>query len=86
MTYDELAERTDELRPGALEAWRQRFGMEPTGSLRDRGGALDPGAYCMKLAAAVADGTEVPGYATNQPTPHHVVEAVAAALDVKQPA
>ena len=43
----------------ALEAWRAYFGSEPTEPLRSKGGALDPKAWCMETATALADGEEV---------------------------
>lgn len=82
MTYSDIATRI-ELRPGALAAWRARFGTEPKEPLETRGGALDPGAWCMQLAAAVADGRPLPGYSKDEGVPASVVQEVRAALDAE---
>lgn len=84
-TYTERATRT-ELHPGAIAAWEWLFDVPPTEPIDVGGGALDPGGYCMKLAEAVADGTDLPPWAKDVPTQPDsaIVHAVSDALERKR--
>lgn len=53
----------------AVEVWRALIGKEPTKPLRTKGGALDPEGWCLRLAKAVAEGTELPPSGPDLPTP-----------------
>src|SRR5262245_720623 len=64
----------------ALAAWREMFGYECREPLREKGGALDPRSYCMKLAVALARDRPLPHLYKDTPT-RRDSDWVEAALD-----
>lgn len=71
----------------AKAVWRAEFGLEPNEPLRTEGGALDPDAWCMAVATAVAKGTDLPLKYKDQPMrpDDPVATAARAALAAEAP-